>query len=145
MYKLQLDDSAIYILAHRLLSGNNACRDALVRDVAWLLNNGITDPSEPGRVIIVSDHWIDRTNASKAVPSWWLGHQPIHADAYRAQGIRLVSATTSLSDAISPLGLTEGRYRIFHPLFRIKDSLPLHKYLLMTATFSLGLEEHTTV
>ncbi|SIO32689.1 hypothetical protein [Salinivibrio sp. ES.052] len=141
VYQLQLDGSAIYILAHRLLSGNNACRDSLVRDVAWLLNHGITNPAEPGRVIVVSDHWIDRTNASKSVPSWWLGHQPIHADAYRAQGIRLTSATSSLAESIAPLGLTEGRYRIFHPLFRKKDGLPLHKYLLLTATFPFGVEE----
>lgn len=137
-FRIESPDHQIYIVAHRLISANIACRKGLVKDTQWTLEHLDTACNKEKRLVILADHWVDRSSASKSVPSWWLGHQPIHKEEYVAQGIRLVDADRSLSEDIAQeCNLSDGRHRIFHPLFRHRDGLPLFKYMLLTAAYTL--------
>ncbi|STQ76191.1 hypothetical protein [Grimontia hollisae] len=137
-FRIESPEHQIYLAAHRLISANIACRNALVKDTLRTLDHLDTASPKEKRLIIIADHWIDRSNASKSIPSWWLGHQPIHKEEYVAQGIRLVDAEKSLAaDFAQAYQLTGGKHRIFHPLFRQRDGLPLFKYMLLTATYTI--------
>lgn len=128
----------ILILVHRLLSANVASRKGLINDVDRTLENIDKNNNKEIRFIIIADHWADRSIASKSVPSWWLGHQPIHQIEYAEQGIKLVDAEHFLSDDIQKVcHLKGGKHRIYHPLHRYKDGLPLFKYMLLTAIYAL--------
>ncbi|MEZ8140381.1 hypothetical protein A1OO_14585 [Enterovibrio norvegicus FF-33] len=138
VFRVDAPDHQIYIVAHRLISANLACRKGIVKDMHWTLDHIDTTSEKEKRVILVADHWIDRSSASKSVPSWWLGHQPIHQADFAAQGVRLLEAEHSLAGDIElECALTGGLNRIFHPFHRQRDGLPLYKYLLLTATYPL--------
>lgn len=137
-FRIESPEHQIYLVAHRLISANTACRNALVKDTQRALEHLDTTCPKEKRLIIIADHWADRSNASKSIPSWWLGHQPIHKEEYAAQGIRLIDAERSVTaDLTQACQLTEGKHRIFHPLFRHRDGLPLFKYMLLTATYTI--------
>lgn len=128
----------ILIVVHRLLSANQASRKGLINNINKILNNIEIKKEKETRLIILADHWTDRSNASKSIPCWWLGHQPIHQMEYAAQGIKLIDAKHSFSQDIShECQLEGGRHRIYHPLHRYKDGLPFFKYMLLAATYPL--------
>ncbi|MDD1792295.1 hypothetical protein L4D06_08915 [Enterovibrio makurazakiensis] len=138
VFLVDTPEHQIYIVAHRLISANLACRRAIVNDMKWTLDHLEAPNDKERRIIVIADHWIDRSVASKAVPHWWLGHQPIHQADFAAQGVKLVDAEHSLAGDIEVVcSITGGRHRIYHPLHRQRDGLPLHKYLLLTATYPL--------
>ncbi|WP_232312706.1 hypothetical protein [Enterovibrio coralii] len=138
IYRIETKDHLVFVLAHRMISASSACRKGLVRDIKQLIEGLDIDRTKEVRLIIVADHWIDRSSASKSIPSWWLGHQPIHIDEYISQGIKLVAAEQHLAhDIETECQLEKGRHRLFNPLHRQRDGLPLYKYLLLTATYPL--------
>lgn len=138
VYRVVSSVGDIIVVAHRMISANKACRLGLVRDLQRSLEHTDTSENKDYRVVVIADHWMDRSAASKSVASWWLGHQPIHIDEYRSQGIKLIDADHSLANDIeNTIGLINGQHRLFHPLNRQKDSIPLYKYLLMAAFYDL--------
>ncbi|MDD1779733.1 hypothetical protein LRP49_00865 [Enterovibrio sp. ZSDZ35] len=138
IYCIESDNHQVFVLAHRMISASSACRKGLVRDIKHVLEEVSIDRTKDARLIIVADHWVDRSSASKSIPSWWLGHQPIHIDEYISQGIRLVLAEQDLAtDIESECSLEKGLHRLYNPLHRQRDGLPLYKYLLLTATYPI--------
>ncbi len=138
VFRIDSPEHQIYLVAHRLISANTACRKALVKDTLWALEHLDTSSGKEKRLIIVADHWVDRSSASKSVPCWWLGHQPIHRDDYASQGVKLMDADHHFAEDIAQeCHLNDGKLRIFHPLHRQRDGIPLYKYMLLTAAYSL--------
>lgn len=138
VFLIDSSEHQIVIVVHRLISANLASRKSLVKDVSGTLDLIDKSSSKEMRLIIIADHWADKSNASKSMPSWWLGHQPIHQVEYAKQGIKLLEADHFLSDEIEQAcKLKEGQYRIYHPLHRYKDGLPFFKYMILAAIYSL--------
>ena len=136
IFSIETSKHQILIVVHRLLSANFESRKALIKDVSGTLEFVDKCTNKENRLIIIADHWADRSIASKSIPSWWLGHQPIHQIEYAEQGMKLVDANHFLSDDIeNESQLQGGKYRIYHPLHRYKDGLPFFKYMLLTATY----------
>ncbi|OEE65194.1 hypothetical protein A1OS_14695 [Enterovibrio norvegicus] len=139
VFRVDSPDHQIYIVAHNLISANVACRRGLVQDTCWMLDRLDANDNKEKRLIIISDHWIDRSAASKSIPSWWLGHQPIHLPEFIGQGVKLVDSPNSLAvDLQADCRLHDGMHRIFHPFHRHRDGLPLFKYLLLSAVYPLS-------
>lgn len=138
VFVIDSSDFQILILVHRLLSANFESRKGLINDINGTLSHIDNHNNKEIRLIIIADHWADRSNASKSIPSWWLGHQPIHQLEYAEQGIKLVDADHFLAEDIQKsCQLKGGQHRIYHPLHRYKDGLPFFKYMLLTATYHI--------
>lgn len=138
IFCIDAENYQILIVVHRLLSANFESRKGLIRDVMGSLEFKDMRDKKERRLIIIADHWADRSHASKSIPSWWLGHQPIHQIEYAEQGIKLTDAKHFFSDDIQQeCKLKGGQHRIYHPLHRYKDGLPFFKYMLLTATYPL--------
>lgn len=138
VFCIDSDKHQILIVVHRLLSANIESRKGLIRDVRGSLAFKDKTKNKEIRLIIIADHWADKSNASKSIPSWWLGHQPIHQIEYAEQGIKLVDSKHFFSvDIQHECRLIGGQHRIYHPLHRYKDGFPFFKYMLLTATYSL--------
>lgn len=138
VFVIESPDHQIYLVAHRMISANTAGRKALVNDIHWALAHLDRASNKEKRLVLIADHWTDRSSASKSLPSWWLGHQPIHIEEFIAQGIKLIDANHHLaSDIADRCQLSGGRLRIYHPLHRQRDGLPLYKYMLLSATYPL--------
>ncbi|WP_434361655.1 hypothetical protein NF212_24695 [Parasalinivibrio latis] len=139
-FKITGEDFVIWLVTHRMLSGNKGCRRAVIEDISMLCEKAREYSDRPNQLILtVADHWMDKTSSSRSLPFWWLGHMPIHQADFLSQGIRLNHDDTSLNETLSVYPeLINGKFRTYHPLTRKQDSVPLYKYILMTAQFSLN-------
>ena len=123
---------SIAVVAHRLLSANRACRQGLVNAIA--LAQSDLDPQLPAYIVIVADHWFDRSKASKEIPAWWLGQLPENINDYAADGIKLLASQDKLADQLNrEYQLSGGKFYIHHPLKRESSHKIVHKYLLLSA------------
>ncbi|MFD2178095.1 hypothetical protein [Veronia pacifica] len=128
----------LYVIGHRMVSPGAGCRHALITDIQWSLEKLELSSDADFRLLLVSDHWFDRTMASKTLPSWWLGNMPVDLEAYQSQGIKLQLSDGSLSKDIEhQCSLDNGNFKLFHPLKRLKDNEVIYKYMLMSASFTL--------
>ena len=136
IYRIEAPNFTVWVIAHRLLSANLARRDALLQSVGTPCQH--TDQDKPQHLLIVSDHWFDRSKASKEIPAWWLGRLPEHTEKYLSDGIRLLEPAITLPDSLQlKFGLTEGQHQVHHPLRRNGSDATVHKYILLTAYYPL--------
>ena len=94
IYHIEAAHFAIWVIAHRLLSANLARREALLQSVATPYQHTSQDKQQ--HLLMISDHWFDRSKASKEIPAWWLGRLPDQPDNYLKDGIRLLEPDTTL-------------------------------------------------
>lgn len=136
IYRIEAPHFTVWVIAHRLMSANLARRNALLRSVA--IPCQLFDKSKQHHLLIVSDHWFDRSKASKEIPAWWLGHVPENTDKYLKDGIRLLEPTATLPESLQQTyNLPAGQHQLHHPLKRHGSDAPVHKYILLTAYYSL--------
>ncbi|MGF1725264.1 hypothetical protein [Photobacterium nomapromontoriensis] len=131
VFHIQTNEFTVWVIAHRLLSANLACRQNLVNTI--MNTQSMMPDNQPQHLVIVADHWFDRSKASKEIPAWWLGALPDNVLDYQQDGIRLLSPEMSLAEQLSKLPLTQCQFQIHHPLKRESGSKIVHKYLLLTA------------
>lgn len=131
IFHIQTDTFAVWVIAHRLLSANLACRQNLVNTIIHTQSSMSID--QPQHLVIIADHWFDRSKASKEIPAWWLGALPTNMADYLQDGIRLLTPTTALAEQLSSLPLTKSQFQIHHPLKRENGGKIVYKYLLLTA------------
>lgn len=136
IFRIDTPDFTLWIIAHRLVSANLARRDALVQSV-----NTTCQQVEQGKqhhLLIVSDHWFDRSKASKEIPAWWLGQLPKNTNDYLSDGIRLQECTNTLPKCLQyKYNLSDGQHQIHHPLKRHGNDKTVHKYVLLTAYYQM--------
>ncbi|MCW8331702.1 hypothetical protein MD588_23155 [Photobacterium sp. SDRW27] len=136
IFKIETTGFIIWVIAHRLVSANLACRDALIQSVNTAYRQTCQDKQH--HLLIVSDHWFDRSRASKEVPAWWLGQVPENIDDYLADGIRLQEPTQVLPECLQQTyRLPEGIHQVHHPLKRHGSDKIVHKYILLTAYYRM--------
>ncbi|WP_428479828.1 hypothetical protein [Photobacterium japonica] len=126
---------SVWVIAHRLLSANLARRQALINTIKDTQTR-LTE-NHPHHIVLVADHWFDRSKASKEIPAWWLGHLPHNAVDYLSDGIRLQATETHLPQQLATLSLSEGYHAIHHPLRRDHGEKIVYKYILLTSHYAL--------
>ncbi|WP_064609012.1 hypothetical protein [Photobacterium sp. J15] len=127
----------ILVIAHRLDSANLGRREALLQSISAACKQ--TDTDKPQHLLVISDHWFDRSKASKEIPAWWLGHLPANSDEYIADGIRLQDCAHSLPKSLEQkCALSGGFHEVHHPLKRHGNGKVVHRYLLLTAYYPLN-------
>ncbi|MDO6706680.1 hypothetical protein [Photobacterium sp. 1_MG-2023] len=135
VFRIQTPDVTLWVIAHRLQSANRARRNALLQAVDLTLKQLNRD--ENNQLLLLTDHWFDRSKASKQLPSWWLGQMPDNIQGYLQDGIKLLPCELSLCDQLQlQFGLLDGKPSLHHPLKRLNSQQTLHRYAVMTAYFS---------
>lgn len=139
IFRLEAPQFTLWVVAHRLVSANLARRESLVAAVDSVKHASPSHARQhPHYLLLVADHWFDRSKASKELPAWWLGHLPENISDYQADGIRLLGCDQSLPSRLAQqLNLTGGERQIHHPLKRHNGGQTVHRYLLLTALYSL--------
>ncbi|WP_299022027.1 hypothetical protein [uncultured Photobacterium sp.] len=140
VFAIETPQFIIWLVAHRLDSANLARRDALLQ----LINTAVkqTASNKQHHLLIVSDHWFDRSKASKEIPAWWLGQLPDNCNEYLADGIRLQACAHTLPQSLKQkYSLTEGLHEVHHPLKRHSNGKVVHRYILLTAYYYLNQPE----
>ena len=136
VFVLETADFTIAVIAHRLLSANKACRSGLISAIAKVKNS--LPLSKPSYIVVVADHWFDRSKASKEIPAWWLGQLPTNTDDYTNDGIKLMDSVDHIAaKLLSEHQVSDGEYRLHHPLKRESNNKTVHKYLLLSAFIPL--------
>ncbi|OAN11430.1 hypothetical protein A3K86_21035 [Photobacterium jeanii] len=136
IFKLSTPEFTVWIVAHRLLSANLARRQALLQAVNSVVEQ--RDQAQTNHLLMVADHWFDRSKASKEIPAWWLGQLPESQEAYLKDGIRLLESNCSLKQALTDsYQVNDAHLAIHHPLHRSSDNATLHKYVVLTGHFHL--------
>ncbi|UXI03824.1 hypothetical protein [Photobacterium sp. TY1-4] len=136
VFRLDTPHFTLWVIAHRLVSANLARRESLIAAVETVKAAYQKQPhAHPHYLILVADHWFDRSKASKEIPAWWLGQLPENTGDYLADGIRLLGCEQSLAQRLT---LPDGERQIHHPLKRHSSSKTVHRYLLLTALYPLS-------
>ncbi|MBY5947647.1 hypothetical protein [Photobacterium rosenbergii] len=136
VFVLETADFTIAVVAHRLLSANKACRAGLVSTIANVKSS--LSLMKPTYIVVVADHWFDRSKASKEIPAWWLGHMPANSEAYTNDGIKLMGSVDHIAaQLLEQHQISDGEYHLHHPLKRESNNKTVHKYLLLSAFIPL--------
>ncbi|PSU36514.1 hypothetical protein C9I99_04740 [Photobacterium lutimaris] len=136
VFIIDTTDFSIAVVAHRLLSANKACRLGLIRTIANVRTT--LAPSKPTYIVVVADHWFDRSKASKEIPAWWLGQMPEKVEEYITDGIKLLDSADNVAEQLlHHHQISHGEYHLHHPLKRETNNKIVHKYLLLSAFIPL--------
>ncbi|MCQ1060505.1 hypothetical protein LRP52_37570 [Photobacterium sp. ZSDE20] len=136
VFVIDTTEFSIAVIAHRLLSANKACRQGLIKTIADVRTT--LAPVKPTYIVVVADHWFDRSKASKEIPAWWLGKLPKNIEEYITDGIKLLSSTNSLAEQLHDgHHMSHGEYHLHHPLKRETNNKTVLKYLLLSAFIPL--------
>ncbi|MGR5263409.1 hypothetical protein ACPV38_05325 [Photobacterium damselae] len=137
LFKITTTDSELWLVAHHFLSANLATRKALIETIDLV----VQQPKERGSsyLLLMADHWFDRTKASKELPAWWLDEQPEDWQDYLHSGVRLLPADETLSHQLSqnhyPLLVMDRQ--LHHPLIHIKHQTRVKRYVVMSGLYQL--------
>ncbi|WEM44131.1 hypothetical protein PTW35_22850 (plasmid) [Photobacterium sp. DA100] len=136
VFVIDTTDFIIVVVAHRLLSANKACRQGLMNTIASVKSTLVQ--GKPTYIVVVADHWFDRSKASKEIPAWWLGRLPDNTDEYASEGVKLLGCTDNVAEQLrNEYQISHGEYHIHHPLKRETNNKIVHKYLLLSAFIPL--------
>ncbi|WP_419238786.1 hypothetical protein ACN08P_20360 [Photobacterium leiognathi subsp. mandapamensis] len=136
IYRLQYDNTCIWVIAHHFVSANKARREALLNTIALLQQSFA--PDEQHYLMIVADHWFDRSKASKEIPAWWLGELPANHQDYATVGLKLQACDDSLANSVTQrFNYSAGSMALQHPFQRTDDQSPVLRYLFLTAIYKI--------
>lgn len=134
VFLIRTSEATLWVIAHRLQSANLARRSTLFQAIGLTLKQ-LTDSGDH-HLLLLSDHWFDRSKASKQLPSWWLGQMPDNIQGYLQDGIKLLPSELSLSGQLqTQFELSQGVTQLHHPLKRLHTNTTLHRYAVMTAYY----------
>ncbi|MCM0148833.1 hypothetical protein KCN56_09690 [Photobacterium galatheae] len=135
IFRIHTPENTLWVIAHRLQSANMARRSALFQAIALTLKQ--LNHAENNQLLLLADHWFDRSKASKQLASWWLGQMPANIQGYLQDGIKLIPSELTLGEQLqSQFGLIEGKSSLLHPLKRLQSQQTLHRYAVMTTYFT---------
>lgn len=133
IFRIHNNELTIWIIAQRLLSANLARRKAFVQTIIDTCQK--MDAQQPNYLVVVADHWFDRSKASKEILGWWLGCLPDNIEPYNKDGVRLLMPEHGIQQQFEALGYPlNGSYKTYHPLKK-DGSRTIHKYILLSAFF----------
>ncbi|TNF22081.1 MAG: hypothetical protein EP325_01630, partial [Vibrionaceae bacterium] len=85
-------------------------------------------------LLLLTDHWISRSQKSRELLHWWTGQLPDEIEDYSAQGITLYESESQLTQALDTFFNISPCYIKFgHPLKRSKNQQLVRKYIQLYA------------
>lgn len=133
-FRVTSEMGTVWILTHHLVSAGKTCRDKLMRDIyQWKQEYAFAiQPND--LLILLTDHWISKSQKSRELLHWWTGQLPDEIDEYSAQGITLYESDSLLTQALEACYQISPCYIKFgHPLKHSKNQQLVRKYIQLYA------------
>ncbi|KOE82293.1 hypothetical protein [Vibrio aestuarianus] len=133
-YRVSCDAGTVWILTHHLVSAGKTCREKLMQDIAqWKYEYAYAiQPND--LLLLLTDHWISRSQKSRELLHWWTGQLPDEIDQYNAQGITLYESDSWLTQSLETRFQISPCYIKFgHPLKHSKNQQLVRKYIQLYA------------
>jgi hypothetical protein len=128
-YQVSCGLGTVWLLSHNMGNAGTASREKLINHVVSWHQSSSTSVKTNDVLLIVADHWLNRSLHSRQLLPWWLGQLPEPLDQYLAQGIKLSACATSLNDSIQQrLGITPHLLKCTHPLVNTQTVQTIRKY-----------------
>ncbi|MBL4829958.1 MAG: hypothetical protein JKY55_08765 [Aliivibrio sp.] len=144
IYRIVLANSSIWVITRRMVSANYSCRNSVIKQLKNLVSEFSVCFSSNDLILVVADHWYDRSKASKELYDWWVGDIPDNVEEYRKDGINLIKASTHLIDELKQLNLFGiNQVSVTHPLSRLNDNQKVKKYSLYYCLLTLQTTENS--
>ncbi|NLS13430.1 hypothetical protein HGP28_11050 [Vibrio sp. SM6] len=133
-YRVSSPIGTVWVITHHVVSAGRACRDKLIQAInEWQTEYAFAiQPND--LLLLISDHWIGRSRASRELLYWWMGELPSPLGSYQAQGISLYPCETPLSQRLEErFAITPCLLKYAHPLKRSGGEEAVKKYLHLYA------------
>ncbi|PJC87451.1 hypothetical protein CSW98_06035 [Vibrio sp. HA2012] len=133
-YRIACGAGTIWVMTHHLVSASYTCREKLLADIGeWQAEYGYCiQPND--LLILLSDHWISRSQRSRELLHWWMGELPDDINEYSGQGITLHQSESQLVSELDHCFQISPCYlRFGHPLVRSADQQLVRKYIQLYA------------
>ncbi|MDR9827982.1 hypothetical protein RCJ22_20530 [Vibrio sp. FNV 38] len=133
-YRVSCELGSVWIITQHMINASNINRTKLMKDIAqWKSEFGYAvQPND--MLLVLSDHWLTRSQSSRELIHWWTGVMPDDISAYQAQGIGLYESHSQLSQALEQYFSMSPYYlKIAHPLKRVNDEELVRKYVQLYA------------
>ncbi len=132
VYCVDFNQTKVWIIAHQMLSANLHCRETLMEELNLVDLKLHTEHQH--HLLIVADHWLDRSKASKQLPAWWIGELPNNLHAYYSEGLKLQACTDAFRAGLEHrFGWKKITTSVRHPLRKVNTQAPIHRYMILTA------------
>ncbi|WP_068717542.1 hypothetical protein [Vibrio tritonius] len=133
-YRVSCDVGTVWILTHHMFSAGKTCREKLMKEIAqWKEEYGYAmQPND--LLLLLTDHWISRSQKSRELLHWWTGQLPDEIDEYRLQGIHLYESESQMTKSLETLFQISPCYLKYgHPLKRSQNQQQVKKYIQLYA------------
>ncbi|WP_342652274.1 hypothetical protein NM449_15705 [Vibrio metschnikovii] len=133
-FRVSSDVGTVWILTQHMVSAGKTCRAKLLRDIcAWKQEYAYAiQPND--LLLLLTDHWISRSQKSRELLHWWAGRLPDELADYHAQGITLYESESQLLQTLeSTFTMTPCYIKYGHPLKRSKNQQLVRKYIQLYA------------
>lgn len=133
-YRISSDAGTVWVLTHHMVSAGKTCRDKLMRDITQWKQEYSYAIQPNDLLLLLTDHWISRSQKSRELLHWWTGQLPFEIDEYSAQGITLHESESQLTQALeSYFHISPCYVKFGHPLRRSKNQQLVRKYIQLYA------------
>jgi hypothetical protein len=119
----------VWLLSHDIGNAGEASKNKLIDNiVAW--HEAVSGTNN--MLLIMTDHWLNRSLHSRQLLPWWLGRFPDGIEHYVTQGIKLSTCESSLNANLSQrLDVTPNIITCTHPFINEKTHQISRKYVLL--------------
>jgi hypothetical protein len=122
----------VWLLSHDIGNAGEASKNKLIDNiVAW--HEAVSGTKKTNdMLLIITDHWFNRSLHSRQLLPWWLGRFPDDIANYASQGIKLSTCASSLNASIiQQLDVTPNLISCTHPFINEKTKQTSRKYALL--------------
>lgn len=133
-YRITSEIGTVWVLSYHMVSAGNSCREKMLSSITeWQTEYGYAlQPND--LLLLVCDHWISRSKASREILHWWMGELPAPISEYTEQGITLYSSETQLTQSLNErFDITPCYIKYGHPLRRTNRQQLVRKYIQLYA------------
>lgn len=132
VFSLIIDDERIWMIYPQFLNAKTEAKTQIYAAIEALKKSDVLLLND--HLIVLCDHWFDRTRSSKELYFWWTGKMPEDNAMYTHQGIHNLISETTLDKQLNNLSMTCLNRSIYHPLESNQQHVLL-KYFLRFSLF----------
>ncbi|MFA0413369.1 hypothetical protein AB4520_06120 [Vibrio renipiscarius] len=138
-FRVSSDAGTVWILTSHLISAGNSCRRKLFKTIQQWQNEYDYAIQPNDLLLLLTDHWITRSQQSRELIHWWTGHIPDDIDDYRSQGVSLYPSESQLALTLDDYFNIRPYYvKLTHPLKRTADQQFVRKYVQLYSVVQLS-------
>ncbi|MGC9422002.1 MULTISPECIES: hypothetical protein [unclassified Vibrio] len=133
-FRVSCDKGTVWILTHHMISAGKTCREKLLQDISLWKQEYAYAIQPNDLLLLLTDHWISRSQKSRELLHWWTGRLPDEINDYHTQGITLYESDSQLMQTVdNTFNISPCYVKFGHPLKRSKNQQLVRKYIQLYA------------